>query len=143
MRGQVFIPSPKIRYFSTTEIAMFAERALLGGDPGALSARQVCCGTTQSGQGHQAVLGACIGPSSQEAGRYMEGPGRHGAHRVPARQMLLPEHLIKGNRFPNRAWNKCTSLVLDLPQTVCFSFTTHCDAKFSQYRIGEDNSSKI
>lgn len=43
MRGQVFIVSPKIRYFSTTEIAMFAERALLGGDPRALSARQVCC----------------------------------------------------------------------------------------------------
>lgn len=72
----------------------------------------------------------------------MKGTGWHRAHRVLAKQMLLPEHLIKGNIFPNGAWNKCTPLALDLPHTVCFNFTTHCDAKFSQYGIGKDNSSK-
>lgn len=69
-------------------------------------------------QGQQAVLGVHIGPGiSQEVGRY---PMRHKVHRVLAKQMLLPEHLIKGNRFPNRTRNKYTLFALDLQQTASF-----------------------
>jgi hypothetical protein len=103
---------------STTEIEILAERSPLSGalscstfqtghlKPSTQAGRQRAPGSSQCLYWFWKLALKCW--SLEVGGLFQEGSLRHKACIVLAKQMLLPEHLIKGNRFPSRTFNKCT-----------------------------------